>query len=66
MTCKSNYPYAEHLIKLYSDVIEQDIATRAEGLTKRDKEAIFQQIGLQLVHRSQAKSPKTKRPSQLH
>lgn len=66
MSIKSNTPFAEHLIQLYSDVIEQDIATRAEGLSTSDKEAIFQRIGLHLVQRSQSKSRASKRSSQLH
>lgn len=55
-----------HLIKLYSDVIEEDIATRAEGLSASDIEAIFQQIGLQFVALSQSKTSKTKRSKRLH
>lgn len=67
-TCASEvtYPFAEHLIGLYADVIEEDIATRAEGLRKREKEAIFHQIGLQLVKRSRSKTSKTKRRSRIN
>lgn len=66
MTGSPTHPFVMHLIKLYSDVIEEDIATRAQGLSESDIEAIFQQMGLQFVARSQCKPSKTRRSKQLH